>query len=281
MVGIFAEAQMGGPKYREIAEDLQRRIKSAEWSTDTPLPTEAELMEHYAASRNTIRDAVKWLTNRGLLLTRSGRGTYVVGKIEPFVVTMSADDAQSGPGGGEGAAYRAEVKVSGRDAADSPPRVEIQQADLDKARLLGIDERSLVVSRHQQRRIDGKPWSLQTSFYPYDFVQRGADALVNAADLTQGVVRYLEDTLGLVQVGYEDHITARPPDDEEIKFFRLSDNASVAVMQVNRVAFDESGRPMRLTVTTYPADRNELMYKMSTHVPKSALTGGSVDGASS
>ena len=32
------------------------------------------------------------------------------------------------------------------------------------------------------------------------------------------------------------------------------------MFEVSRVGFDEQGRPLRLTVTVYPADRNYLAY---------------------
>jgi DNA-binding GntR family transcriptional regulator len=54
---------MANPMYRQIAEDLR---------------------EH-DASRNTVRDAVKWLTSLGLVETRPGQGTFVVDDIDPFV----------------------------------------------------------------------------------------------------------------------------------------------------------------------------------------------------
>lgn len=50
---------MAEPMYRQIAEDLQRRIESGELPPGAQLPTEFELREQYDASRNTIRDAIK------------------------------------------------------------------------------------------------------------------------------------------------------------------------------------------------------------------------------
>jgi hypothetical protein len=38
----------------------------------------------------------------------------------------------------------------------------------------------------------------------------------------------------------------------------LPDDGRVAVFEVLRTAFDEKGRPFRLTVSVYPADRNQF-----------------------
>jgi DNA-binding GntR family transcriptional regulator len=54
---------MGNPMYRQIAEDLREQIESEQLAPGAQLPTELELRERYGASRNTIRDAIRWLMN--------------------------------------------------------------------------------------------------------------------------------------------------------------------------------------------------------------------------
>src|SRR5215469_740773 len=102
---------MAEPLYRQIAQDLRQKIESGELEPGAKLPNEVEFREEYDASRNTIRDAIKWLTIRGLVETRPGQGTFVIQKTEPFVTTLSDDrDPESGMAGGEGVAAFAEIK---------------------------------------------------------------------------------------------------------------------------------------------------------------------------
>ena len=65
------------PLYRTIAEDLRRQISTGELAPGDRLKSEAELMEAYGrdgkASRNTVRDAIKFLASRGLVETRQAR----------------------------------------------------------------------------------------------------------------------------------------------------------------------------------------------------------------
>ena len=79
------------PMYRQIAADLRGKIEAGELPRGAQLPTEIELRDQYEASRNTVRDAVKWLITRGLVETRPGQGTFVVEKITPFVSTLTGD----------------------------------------------------------------------------------------------------------------------------------------------------------------------------------------------
>jgi len=257
---------MADPMYRQIADDLRLRIASGELGPGDQLPTELELREQYQASRNTVRDAVKSLINRRLVTTRPGQGTFVVDKIVPAAITMSSDP-ETGLGGGEGVAYMSEVRALRREPAATPPRVEIQPASAMVARELQLEPDAQVVSRHQQLRIDGKPWSLQTSFYPMKFVDMGASLLARAANIEPGAVRYVMDVLKLEQAGYQDKITARPPNEGEAAFFKFLDEGTAVVMETIRTAYERSGQPIRCTITVWSADRVQLAYNLG-HVPE-------------
>jgi GntR family transcriptional regulator len=249
---------MTDPMYRQIADDLRQEIESGRLGPGSQLPTELELRERFDASRDTVRDAIKCLISLGLVETRPGQGRFVTQRIDPFVTTLSADP-QSGFGGGEGATYRSEVSQWPRRPGSSEPRVEIQSAVGEVAARLRVEGGTPLVSRHQQRYIDETPWSLQTSFYPMDFVMQGAARLLEAASIEQGTVQYLQETLGLKQVGYRDWITMRVPDANEMTFFQLPRDGRVPVFEIFRTAFDQTGTPMRVTVTVFPADRNQFI----------------------
>lgn len=248
------------PMYQQIAEDLRQQIESGQLPPGSQLPTELELRDYYNASRNTIRDAIKRLISQGLVETRPGQGTFVTRRIDPFVTTLSSvrgAQTAEGPTDPESAAYLSEVDKSHREASVSAPEIEIQNPSAEVAHRLRITSSTQVVSRHQRRYIDGIPWSLQSSFYPMDFVTQGATRLLMAQDIRTGTVRYLAETIGVKQVGYRDWITARVPDVTERTFFAISDNATV--FEIFRTGFDENGTPMRVTVTVFPTDRTQFM----------------------
>ena len=94
----------------------------------------------------------------------------MVEKINPFVTTLS--DADTGGSGEVGVQLAQTVKA--REFSATTPRLEIQRAEARVAQELELDMGATVVTRHQQRFIDGTPWSLQTSFYPQSLVEKGA-----------------------------------------------------------------------------------------------------------
>jgi GntR family transcriptional regulator len=256
---------MPQPMYQQIAEDLRAQIESGTLEPGAQLPTELELRDRYASSRNTIRDAIKRLTSQGLVETRPGQGTFVTRRMDSFVTVLTADPT-SGGGGDEGASYLSEVNRSHRHASRTLPKVEIQIPSAEVSRRLRIPLNTQVVIRHEARYIDGIPWSLQTSFYPMDFITKGATRLLMAEDIVEGAVRYLAETIGVKQVGYRDWITARVPDVNEQAFFGLARDA--IVFEVSRTGFDQTGTPLRVTATVCPADRSQFIINVG-EVPHS------------
>src|SRR5690349_9377423 len=250
---------MANPMYREIADDLRAQIEGGGLGPGQQLQTEIELREHYKASRNTIRDAIKLLMAWGLVETRPGQGTFVVQKIEPYVTTLTGSPKVPILYGEVDDSAAGETAGKLRVLFSTDPQVEIQKAPAAIARLLELAEGSQVISRHQKRSIDGTPWSMQTSFYPMGFVLKGADRLIQADDIAVGTMKYLEQTLGLKQVGYRDWITVRTADGTEASYFNSPPDGRASVFEVFRTAYDQTGTPMRLTVTVYPTDRNEFI----------------------
>ena len=250
---------MAGPLYRQIAERLRSKIDSGELEPGSQLPTEDELMSTYHASRNTVRGAINQLTIRGLVNTLQGRGTFVAEQVNPILTTLTTDP-ETGSGGGEGLVYTAEVAASGREATTSGLKVEVQQADPAVADSLRIPPGSYVISRHEQRFVDGWAWSLQTSFYPHSLAEL-APRLQIPMGIDEGTVAYLRRQ-GVEQVGYRDALEVRSPNRVETAFFDLPDDGRIEVIEIFRVAFDQHGKRVRLTITVYRADRNRFIFNV-------------------
>jgi GntR family transcriptional regulator len=267
---------MANPMYRQIAEDLRAQIESGVLEPGQQLQTELELRERYGASRNTVRDAIKLLSTLGLVETRPGQGTFVVNKIDPFVTTLSGDPSRAGVS--EGASYRSEVTKHNRVAENSPIQLEIQQAPESIAAGLWVAVGTEVISRHERRSIDRTPWSMQTSYYPMEFVERGARRLLSSQDISEGTTQYLWESIGIMQVGYRVWVTVRAPNVIEADFFKLPPDGRVPVYEIFQTAFDGNAQPMRLTVTIYPADRNQFIFEVG-QVPEGQY-GRSTDGSS-
>ena len=63
--------------YVQVADNITVRIEAGEITHR--LPSERDLAEEYGVAYQTVRRAMKLLRDRGMIITRQGRGTFVAG----------------------------------------------------------------------------------------------------------------------------------------------------------------------------------------------------------
>src|SRR6476619_4873450 len=63
------------PLWAQMQEDLRRRLATGAFVER--FPTELELVEQYAVSRHTVREALRRLRDSGVLDSARGRGTWL------------------------------------------------------------------------------------------------------------------------------------------------------------------------------------------------------------
>jgi GntR family transcriptional regulator len=243
---------MPQPLYREVAESLRNEIATGALAPGDQLPSEPELEQRFGVSRNTVRLALAALANEGLVEPRQGRGTYVR---EWVTFTVPAPV----PGVPEGA--KRDEFVSSAEAGRRVPdqrnlRVEVRTASPEVAARLEIEEGSGVVVRAMELLLDGRPWSVQESYYPMEIAQ--GTPLLQAENIAQGTVRELADH-GYVQVGYRDEVVTRMPSQREAT--TLGAGPGVPVLELFRTAYSTE-RPIRLTITVYTGDSTRLAYEI-------------------
>ena len=64
-------------RYLQLAATLRAEIRSGQLKPGDPLPTEHELAARYKVSRFTVREALRQLSNDGLIRRKRGSGTVV------------------------------------------------------------------------------------------------------------------------------------------------------------------------------------------------------------
>src|SRR6266536_2389683 len=208
-------------------------------------------MGQFHTSRNTVRGALRELTTRGLVYTLHGKGTFVSERPAPIVITLTSDPET----GREGLVYTAEVAASGQKPELRALVVGFRRAGPAIARSLEISEDAEVIFRQEDGYVDGLRWSRQTSYYPRN-LEVPAPRLLGTSDISEE--------------GYQDSIEWRAPDEEETAYFDLPRDGHVQVVEIQRIAFDQKGNRIRLTVTTYRADVNRFVINDG-NVPRSAI----------
>jgi GntR family transcriptional regulator len=66
-----------GTRYRAIAADLAGRIRTGQYAPGEALPSQRDLSAAYGVTLMTLRQALRQLSDEGLIVQQPGRGTFV------------------------------------------------------------------------------------------------------------------------------------------------------------------------------------------------------------
>ncbi|MFF4563022.1 GntR family transcriptional regulator [Streptomyces sp. NPDC001435] len=80
------------PLHLQIAEDLRQRIRAGEFEQKS-FPSLRSLAKHYETAQVTVHDAVKALQQEKLIVSVSGKGTFVLPREEN--ATTGANESES------------------------------------------------------------------------------------------------------------------------------------------------------------------------------------------
>src|SRR6185436_16625404 len=83
---ISLDRNSAQPLYTQLAQDIQRRIRSGALPAGARLPTVRELARQLGITRLTVHSAYSELQADGWVEATVGRGTFVAPQIEPAVV---------------------------------------------------------------------------------------------------------------------------------------------------------------------------------------------------
>ena len=141
----------GVPKPEQIASVLEREILSGKLGFGDRLQSEAELVQRFSVSRNTLRKGLEALNNRGLITTRVGIGSFV---------TFNGKTINDAFG------WSRALADVGAETATRVLRIEVLE-DATLAESIGIDQPTFIaIDRVQCLVADDRPISLERSRLP-------------------------------------------------------------------------------------------------------------------
>jgi DNA-binding FadR family transcriptional regulator len=80
-----------------VIDTLNSRIVAQEYSVDERLPSERQLAQDLGVARNTVREALDQLEERGMILRRAGSGSFVTYDPKGSAQSLSPVAAETGP----------------------------------------------------------------------------------------------------------------------------------------------------------------------------------------
>ena len=259
--------------YERLAESLAERIESGEFDTDDPderpkLPSENELLTRHGLdgvdhpiSKSVVRQAIKALSERGLVETVPGAGSYIT-RVTRLILSMTHTEDLDRRAG-HFAHYAKDAWSSDVLAAGHTPYQDFKLLKVvpsaEVAERLEIPVSEVVTVRQCWRKVDGKPSCVETSWFGAAVVAALPD-LGDPRDIDRGTTVYLgEHYPGLDHL---DEIGTEAPSGEEQEFLRLP--AGVVFLVRDRLTFDRpGGKPLRLMRTVYRGDQYKFRYSVA------------------
>lgn len=143
------------PRYYQIFEELYKEITEGNYKEGDKFPSDTELVKKYDVSRGTIREALKILFQRGLLVRKQGKGSFITySKIEQDAKRLMGFTELMKSHGKEPSAKILEITTK-------IPSRRIQS-------LLHLTEDDKVVKIQRLRFGDKEPLIVERSYFSFD-----------------------------------------------------------------------------------------------------------------
>lgn len=231
-------------KYEIIAEDIQNKIQTGYYKPDEKLPQEMELCKQYDASRITIREAMEILVHKGLITKRRGAGTFVK------AITGDPDDQKGFAKSQQFSGFSKENE--GAAVTSDVHEFQLIRAPKPVAEKLQVPEGSFVCYICRTRRVDGKPYVVEYTYMPTDFITGITDDVVH-----NSIYSYIENTLKFKIQSAHRVARAAMPTAQEREWLEIGDDL-LPVFEVEQTAYLDDGRIFEYSKSRHRADCFEL-----------------------
>lgn len=241
-------------KYREIADDLRRRIDAGEFDEKRKLPSEREMLKQYTSitpSLMTLRQGLGVLRDEGIIESRKSTGWYLA---EWRPIVRNALKRLSPEQWGD-ARSMWDVDADGRQWDVVEAQVDFPQVPADVARVLDLEPAEKVWRRNRKYVVDGVPVMRATSYIPDEFA-RGTQ--ITETDSGPGGIYERLREAGHDPVEFREQNRCRLATPAEADDLRLASGAPV--IEQHRIAMQEDGRVVELNRMILDASRFLLVY---------------------
>ncbi len=216
---------INAPLWREISKNLERRIEIKQLRPGDKLPTEYELSHEFMVNRHTVRRALSYLQEKGVVESTQGRGSFVRRLAEPMQLERRPR-------------FSERVRQNGHEPSTRTLKLDVRPADAGVANELGLLGGKPVVHLERLRLIDGEPTGLSIHCFSFERFPTFIEMYKSRGSITQT----------LIDSGVPDYtrkqtaISARLPTAREAELLHLPRHVSLLIRRYLNV--DGLGRPL-------------------------------------
>ncbi|KAB0677425.1 phosphonate metabolism transcriptional regulator PhnF [Aureimonas leprariae] len=232
----------GVTRWRRVADRIRAAI--AEGSMRERLAPETELAERFAVNRHTVRRAIRFLADEGLLRAERGRGTFVNAQPPRLAYPV-----------GPRTRFSENVTAEGRTPGGRLIRAERASADAGLAAMLECPVGAALHRMETLHVANGVPLSVTTTFFPAKRFPGIVQAYAETGSITEALrLEGLPDyRRGETRVSAE---RIHPADAEH-----LASPPDAIVLVSTAIDVDPDRRPIQAKRARFHADRMELVFR--------------------
>jgi GntR family transcriptional regulator len=232
----MTENTQAKPLYQVVADSILKKIEDGSYAPGSRLPSESELSTIYSAGRNTIRHALSELSQKGVLSTLQGVGTFVedtrFAKTTEFLYGFSQ-----------------EMALRGQETRSEILDAKIISADPFLSRRLGIQLGAEVVYLNRLRIMAGEPTAIERAYLPHEL----CPDILKHDFRTESLYEVLSTEYNQQPDHAEQEIEAELATDEVAKLLGITPPTVVLVF--HRETRNRSGRVIEYVDSEFRADR--------------------------
>lgn len=221
------------PLYFQVARQLEQAIESGTLPPGSRLDNEIALAGELGLSRPTMRQAIQYLVDKGLLVRKRGVGTHVArARVRrPVGLTSLFDDLTS----------------SGQEPTTAVLSHTVEAASGVVATALEVPEGTPVIALERLRSTNGEPLALMHNHLRADLVPLQPELLEQ-----RGLYEVLREA-GVALASASQSIGARRATAAEAKL--LDETRGAPLLTMRRTAFDDRGLVVEFGDHLYRASR--------------------------
>jgi phosphonate metabolism transcriptional regulator PhnF len=216
---------MDGPLWREISKNLERRIEIKQLRPGDRLPTEYELSREFMVNRHTVRRALSYLQEKGMVETTQGRGSFVRRPTSPMMLQRRPRFSEA-------------VRREGREPSTRTLKLDVRPAEAKVAQQLGLKLGKPVVHLSRLLLVDGEPTGLSSHWFSFERFPTFIEMYRARGTITQTLI----DSGAPDYTRKQTVISARMPTARESELLRLPRHVPLVMRRYLNI--DGLGRPL-------------------------------------